>query len=237
MRRKTIGILMATVLALAGTVLLVSYVNGADERAIAGEKTVGVLVVDQPIKQGVPAETLEGDVTIEHVPAKVRAEGAVTSLSSLRGLVTTAELLPGEQVLRARFVKPDKADSVSGLDTSSLVKVSIALEPERMLGGSLRAGDLVAVFASTSSPDMTHVILHQVPIVNVQGNGADKSGSGGSSGSSSPTAKLMVTLALSEPAAENLVWAAEHGKIWLSLEPKNADSTKTRIVTNQNAFQ
>jgi pilus assembly protein CpaB len=174
-------------------------------------------------------------VTIERVPAKVRAEGAVTSLSSLRGLVAAADLLPGEQVLRARFTKPDKADAVSGTDTSALVKVSIALEPERMLGGSLRSGDLVAVFASTSSPDVTHVVLHQVPIVNVQGNGADKSGGSGST--ASPGGKSMVTLALSEPAAENLVWAVEHGKIWLSLEPKNADSTKTRIVTSQNAFQ
>jgi pilus assembly protein CpaB len=77
------------------------------------------------------------------------------------------------------------------------------------------------------------LVLHQVPVVSIQGS----SNSGDKSAPQPSATKLLVTVALSEPAAENLVWAMEHGTIWLSLEPKGADPSKTRIVTNQNAFQ
>lgn len=230
MKRKLTALLLAASLAGVGTVVLISYVNSADDRAVAGEKTVGVLVVDSPIKKGAPAETLADAVTVKQVPAKVRAQGAVSSLALLRGYVTNAELMPGEQVLRSRFQRAGEETATQGADTSSLVAVSVALEPQRMLGGALRPHDLVAVFASTTDPAVTHLILHQVPVVSVERLPDDKSGQ-------SSTTKLMVTLALSEPSAENFVWAVEHGTIWLSLEPKGADSSDTHIVTDQNAFQ
>ena len=52
-----------------------------------------------------------------------------------------------------------------------------------------------------------------------------------------PTGQFLVTLALDAPSAERLVFAAEHGTIWLSLEPSDAPDGATKIVTGENIYQ
>lgn len=235
MRRKLLSVFVAAVLAIAGAVMLVSYVNGADERAAAGERRVSVLVVREDVARGTPADSLGTKVESERVPAKVRAEGAVSDLAALRGLVATTDLVAGEQVLANRFAKPDS--SVSGVRSSAngdladvpRLRLSVALDPERVVGGRLHAGDVVAVFASVDDPKQTGLILHQVPIVRVE--------EAGGSGGAASNGTLMVTLTLTEQQATTLVWGIEHGTIWLSLEPRDAVSSSNVPVTDQSIFQ
>jgi pilus assembly protein CpaB len=52
----------------------------------------------------------------------------------------------------------------------------------------------------------------------------------------SSTDKVVVTLALDPAAAESVVWTMEHGTLWLSLDPKGADASGTRLVTPENVF-
>jgi pilus assembly protein CpaB len=47
----------------------------------------------------------------------------------------------------------------------------------------------------------------------------------------------MVTLATAAPAAEKIVFGAEHGKIWLSLEPADATETGTRVLTDKSVYK
>ncbi len=47
----------------------------------------------------------------------------------------------------------------------------------------------------------------------------------------------MVTLAMTAPNAEKVVFGAEHGKIWLSLEPANAALGGTRVVTEKSVYK
>jgi pilus assembly protein CpaB len=114
---------------------------------------VGVLVVDREIAAGTPAEDLEGQVRLEHVPAKVAATGAVDDLASLAGKVAAVDLIPGEQLIADRFVTPEEyRGSLGGGGRvevpDNLLQVTLSLTPERVVGGQLRPGDVVAVFAS-----------------------------------------------------------------------------------------
>jgi pilus assembly protein CpaB len=249
MKRRFVGVLAAIVLAVVGTIVLVAYVNGAEDRALAGEKTVDVLIVSQPIDQGTPANELEGKVEVKRVPTKVKADGVVNSLKQLRGLVASTALVPGEQVIRSRFVKPTDVASqrpsgaTSSGDTSKLLKTTVALDPERAGGGRIKAGDTVAVTV-TYKPDVrpyeTDLILHKVPVtaVSLQSSGASKGGSTDQSNpDKAPQGKFLVTLALDAPSSERLVHAAETGTVWLSIEPKDADESGTRVVTPQSVFQ
>ena len=45
---------------------------------------------------------------------------------------------------------------------------------------------------------------------------------------------VMVTLALSAADAEEVVYGAEYGTLWLSLEPADVVLTGTRVVTREN---
>ena len=47
----------------------------------------------------------------------------------------------------------------------------------------------------------------------------------------------MVTLALSGPDAEKLVFGAEHGTVWLSKEGAEVPADGTRIVTEGNVYE
>ena len=43
----------------------------------------------------------------------------------------------------------------------------------------------------------------------------------------------MVTLAVNSHNAETIIYGAEHGTLWLSLEPPDAVMSGTRVVTRE----
>jgi pilus assembly protein CpaB len=240
-RRRLIAALAALVLAATGTVVLLAYVRGADARALAGTRTVDVLVVDRPVSAGTPAEELAELVRTERLPAKAAVPGVVTDLEELAGRVATVDLQPGEQLLAARFAAPEDL-SVPGTVPApeGAAEVSLLLEPQRAVGGRLAAGDTVGVHVSLPDPS-THVLLHRVLVTQVQGapvavadgEGTDTASSGGAA----PSASLMVTLGLRPEAAEAVVFGMEHGTVWLSLEPEGVDTNGTEVLTPANVYE
>ncbi|MDH5237083.1 MAG: RcpC/CpaB family pilus assembly protein [Acidimicrobiia bacterium] len=152
MKRKVLGFVAAVLLTIAGTAVLVAYVRGAEDRALAGEETTEIYVVAKQIKRGAPAENLEERVRVETVPAKVRVADAVGDLAELEGLVASIDLLPGEQLTRSRFIVPAalESDIRARIEVpEDKVAVTVQLSPERAFGGGLVPGqDKVAVIAS-----------------------------------------------------------------------------------------
>lgn len=150
MSRRVIGLIAAVILALVGTVALVAFVAGAEERALEGEELVEVYVVTELIAAGTPGDALEELVIVEEVPAKVRPVDAVDNLASLRGRVAAVDLQPGEQLIETRFVAVSEfADREVGVDIpEDMIEVTVALDPARAVGGLLEPGQTVAVLAS-----------------------------------------------------------------------------------------
>lgn len=241
----------AVVLALVGTFAIVAYVNGAEDRALAGEDVVKVLVVNEQIPAGTPAKELGDRVSLEQVSAKVQADGAVTSSKQLGNEVASATMVPGEQVVRARFVTASafraKGASVSVPD--GLLQTTVSLDPERAVGGNLSPGSTVAVTASFAPSVMeysSHIILHKVLVTNVQldeqansttEDTEDTEDTSAVEPGDAPRGRFLVTLALDAASAERVVFAAEHGTVWLSLEPRSANETGTKILQAGNIYQ
>ena len=239
MRRRLLAALAALVLAATGAVVLLAYVRGADARALAGVRTVDVLVVDRPVAEGTPGEELAELVRTERLPAKAAVPGAVTDLGELAGRVATVDLQPGEQLLAARFAVPEDLGVPGTVPApEGAAEVSLLLEPQRAVGGRLAAGDTVGVHVSIG--DATHAVLHRVLVTQVQGapapavegEGTDTASSGGAA----PSASLMVTLGLRPEAAEAVVFGMEHGTVWLSLEPEGVDTSGTEVLTSANVY-
>ena len=89
---------------------------------------------------------------------------------------------------------------------------------------------------------MTHLTFHKVLVTAVQfaeGDGRAHDDSRRRRGrptrttdaEPAPSNQVLVTLALSSPQVEQVVFAAEFGHIWLTAENADADETGTRIVT------
>jgi pilus assembly protein CpaB len=149
-------------LAAVGTLLLVRYVQGAEDRELAGQELVEVLVVDDVIEPGTPAEDLQSSVTVIEVPQHVAAEGVFSSVDDFEGLVPIIELVPGEQVVVSRFITAEEYAAIEAQDIkvdipTDKLEVTLSLEPDRAVGGELQPGDVVAVFASFNPFALTAV--------------------------------------------------------------------------------
>ena len=258
-KRKVLAALGALVLAVVSTLALVRYVKGAENRALAGEELVDVLVATADIKAGTSAADLGNLVASVSVESKVRPENAVTTFKQIEGLVASVDLVKGEQLLTTRFINPG---AFQGVRSSSVLlpkganEVTFKLTPERALGGQLRPGDTVTVVASfepfdnetltpqgevkplPKSPNSSHVLLNRVTVVRIQfpeeanTSSKEKNGVG-----IAPTQDLYVTLAVDQPSLERAVFAAEFGKVWLSYEPPEANATQNKIVIRGNVYE
>lgn len=228
-RQKLTGIIASLLLAGVGGGLLVAYVRSAEHRALKGEETISVLVVTELIPKGTKAEALAAKVKAEQVPAKVVAKGAVADLRSVADRVTAVELVVGEQVVQSRFAAADVAERTA-VPTGAL-EVTVALDAVRAMGGQVRDGASVAVMASFDDPGTTSLIVQKAVVTDVRTEAgvpvtSDVAGT-------APTGKLLVTLAVDGPSAERVVFVAEHGRIWLTFEPKGAVHTGTKLQTRE----
>ena len=242
MKVRLLAGLAALILAIAGTAVLVGYVQGADARARQGTAMAEVFVVSADVPAGTPGEQLGEYLERKEVPATDVTPGGVTDLGSLTGRVTAARLLPGEQLLDARFVDPQSLETPGTVPApDGMHEVTVQLGPDRVLGGQLTAGDTVGVFVSFDSgtdsggPE-THLLFHKVLITTIQGAPVvDEATAASSSAPPVPAGSLLITFAQSPADAEKTVFAAQFGTIWLSKESAEADEDGTRVVT-QNGF-
>ncbi|MCB5272965.1 hypothetical protein BJG92_00477 [Arthrobacter sp. SO5] len=245
MNSRVLASVAAVVLAVAGSILLISYTNGAEQRALAGVQTAEVLIISTAVPAGTPADVVLRSATRQAVPAKTLPSEAVSDPATLTGLVSTVDLVPGEQLLRTRFSDPATMQKPGTIAVpAGMQEVSILLAPQRSVGGRLQAGDTVGVFVSlgagiTKPPtEVTHLTLHKVLVTAVQGAPVPAKGdstSGASPGVASEA--VMVTLALTATDAEKLVYGQEFGTIWLSDEPSTAGETGTRELTRDGIYK
>lgn len=156
--KRWMAIAGAIVLAVVGTVLLISYVQSAEQRAREGQELATVLVVDEPIEKGTLAELIGDSVRETDIPLDVLAEDAVADLTELEGLVATTDLVPGEQVIASRFQTPAAVAADSRVEVPpEFLQVTIPLEPARAVGGRLVPGDYVGLIASFGPFDFSAV--------------------------------------------------------------------------------
>jgi pilus assembly protein CpaB len=228
MSRRMMGVVAAIVLGALGTFVLVAYVRGAEDRAVAGEKMVSVVVAAKTIDAGTAAEDLEALTSRQRVPQKVRSDGAIKSLKDVRGLVTATDLVAGEVLLKPRFASPGEVTKGVGevKIPKGYVEITLSLKPERAVGGLIKPGSRVAAIGtakdSSSETESTPraLLVHQVLVTNVQI--VDKNGepSREETKDTAPTKDLLVTLAVDDETAAKILDFASNGDVWLGAEQK-----------------
>ncbi|MGD8200775.1 Flp pilus assembly protein CpaB [Ornithinimicrobium sp. W1679] len=179
---------MAVVLAAVGVLLVVSYANRADERALEGLETDDVYVATAEIPEGTSAEQLDDLVETRAVPRDFQEPGAVTDLASLENRVAGSRIGAGEQLQERHFATPDELRSRGEFElpeeAQDLHQVTIPLENPRALGGSIAPGDTVGVFGSfTVQSDAEYALddegnVLRIPDDGEAGDGGDAEGEG-----------------------------------------------------------
>jgi pilus assembly protein CpaB len=221
---------VAVALALAATVALVAYASSADRRAVSGQQPVLVYLARSRIATGTSGEDAQNRGLIERaaLPRRAVAAGAVRSLEQLGGRVAAVDIVPGEQLLAARWVGRGKASGRRLLPIpDGHQAVSIALDPTRQVSGFVTPGDRVSVVVSLSRPKgdrsqrTTRFLLQDV-----QGGG--RVGQGRS--------QNVATVTVAPRDVERVVFAAENGSLYLSLLPPGQRPVPSRGRTIDNEF-
>lgn len=230
LKNRLLAALLAVLLAVVGIVLVVSYTTQAERRALEGIETTPVLVVQQLVPAGTPASELDGLVAVEQLPALAVASGAVADAADLGDRVATVDLLPGEQVLDARFGTAD--DTAAAPEGAQYL--SIPVDAARAVGGRLVAGDRVGVYvtftddAAGTGPS-SQLLLDGVPVSHVQGGVTiSEEGVEGQAATS-----VIVTLAVTAEEARSIVFAREFGSVWLSNQPDGVDDPLPGVLTRE----
>lgn len=254
MNRRVIAIVTALLAAGLGGLIVLVYASGAEQRALAALDPVEVLIVAEPIPEGTPASALTDLVTATALPASAVGPGALTTLEDVADHVTTTAMQPGEQVLASRFADPATLATPGRVEVpEDMHEVSVLLDAPRALGGHLTAGETVGVVISRNEPDPreTHLTQHRVLVTAVQGGlppvapatdaaTADPAAAGASTDETAatqsapplPESAVMVSLAVPTEDVEEIVFAAEYHRLWLTREGETVPADPTEIVTD-----
>jgi pilus assembly protein CpaB len=252
MRTRLLGGVAALIVAIVGTVLLITYVTGADRRALANTETEDVYVVQKAVTQGASAATLGDAVVKKPIPKVAIPADTVRDLSTLSGKVASAALEPGEELLSSRFVDPSTLVAPGRVSVpAGMQEMTVRLPIERVVGGALAAGDSVGVLLSfpkdDSGPAQTQMTYHKVLVTAVQFStgaaAADTSsasstesggnGGGGLTSASKNTGAMgdyLVTLARPSSDTERIVFAAEFGKVYLTKESASTQDSASDVI-------
>lgn len=233
MNKRVIAAVGAAILAALGVIILIVWAQGANQRAYEGAELVSVVRVTETVPSGTKAADLSASTEIAELPADAIPEGAVTDLAEVQGLSTLAELQPGEVLVEARMGAAGASEEKGASDVPpGLQEVSISLDAQRTIAGSVKPGDRVGVLGSYEAvgetpTKITDLLIHDVLVTRVAGAVAEDAAVTG----------LTVTLAVNTVDAERIVFTQEWGKIWLTLQ--NADTAKTgeRIIQDLGVLE
>ncbi|MFJ5693571.1 Flp pilus assembly protein CpaB [Arthrobacter sp. NPDC093125] len=260
MKSRLLAGAAAAVLAIVGAMLVISYAQGADQRAVKDLEPVAVLVVKTAIPAGTPVESMTAAVTTEQLPGTAVTDSSLKSLDGSKGKVAAVDLVPGEQLVAERLVAPEELKTQGSVKVpAGLQEVSFKLEPDRVVGGRLAPGDHVGVFVSMdeggledrADKETTKLTVRKALVTAVQRapeaaptaapaptatastdlNAADPRDT------TLPVGSLMLTVAVSDVDAAKIVFAAEYAKMWLSKEPTNAKDSGPRIIQRSEVYK
>ncbi|RLV56677.1 hypothetical protein D9V41_06335 [Aeromicrobium phragmitis] len=215
MNRQIAAIGVAVVLAVLGIAAVVAYARGADERALAGTETVEVLRLTAPVEAKTPAAELADHVELDQIPRAALVEGALTSLEDVAGQVTSAALVPGDQLTAEKFTSTEQVEGGTSLP-EGLQAIAFPLEPHRAVSGEVLAGDTIGIMASYHGRQVTANLANRVLVLSI--TPAD----GGSS---------TVTAAVTTEQAEKIIHAMEFGTVWLTKQNESTDVEGGRTIT------
>jgi pilus assembly protein CpaB len=206
-RRRVLGVGAAVVLAGLGAVGALSWASSTKSSAEAEQSQTAVVIVDKHIPKDADAATILAGTHEGTVQQKDLAKGAITSDAQVGTQVASADLYPGEQLIKARL-----ATKVENGLPAGAVEYGVKLDAEAAVGGLVKAGDTVDVFLTFDGekqnvPD-TFATFVGVPVTNVltAATTTDESGA-----VKSP--EYIVTLALT---AEQSVQAVPADVVWLA---------------------
>ena len=150
MRRQTLVIPIALLLAVMAAAGVVLYTMNVKEEATTGGPTSTVVVASEDVPAGTELDPLieEGKLVEQEIPKNYIVPGAVGSLEELQGRTVSQPLVEGEQILANRIDELGTVEGGSLGIPDGFTAYTVELRPEQTVANVLNRGDRVRVFAT-----------------------------------------------------------------------------------------
>jgi pilus assembly protein CpaB len=218
---RRLALLLAAVLVAAlGTTLVFAYVKKADDRAIADQRPVTVLIAKATIAAGtrVIDAANSGAFQSKELPQSAVAPGALSSTEPIKDQVALGTIFPGQQLLSGMF-GATAATTASIAIPPGQIAASFSFGDPQRVAGFVQPGSEIVVFLTSSldnSVSSTRVLLPKVTVIAV---GPTTITPPANPAQANPEAlpRAMLTLALTQAQAQKLIFAQGNGTLYLGL--------------------
>jgi len=251
MRSRGLVVALAVLLAVLAGAAVILYTNGVKQAAETGGDLKPVIVATQDIPAGTALDPLieQGAFKELNIPVEAVVQGAVTSLSELRGQTTTAPIVANEQLSTSSLSSGEQVQGGAIGISKDHVAVTIKLNAPQGGDGHIQIGDNVTVYATFTGvsiikgtldqitnpsgtgttdrqdlPDFTATLIPTVKVLDVINPGLDENGN--QTGDT-----VTITLDLTKKDAQNLVFAQQQGQVWLGLLPPGESGQQLPAAT------
>jgi Flp pilus assembly protein CpaB len=219
MRRQTLVIPIALLLAVMAAAGVVLYTMNVKEEATTGGPTSVVVVASEDVPVGTELDQLieQGKLTEQEIPENYIVPGAVGSLEELQGRTVSQPLLKGEQILANRIGELGTVPGGTIGIPDGFSAYTMELRPEQTVGNTLSRGDHIRVFATFAEKNGGRASVALLPDVMVLS--ATTQGDPEQQASTNQLITLAVT---ADDAAKLALFSQDTGSLWLNLLPPEA---------------
>lgn len=231
MRKLNVTILVGVIVAIIGFALVFAYGSNVDKRVADGKRTHKVLVSTALLRQGATPAQITASTVSKDVPEAYLAEGYLTNLDSVKGLVLLGPVGQDSQLTATMFGQPLDAGAVTPSKGNVALAVQVELSPG--VARYIVPGSSIDVFVtytggaggqSASSgrvASRTKLFLSKVTVLSVSiatpPAGKDQAKTDGSTATATSSALVVAVVDVSPTDAEKLVNATTLGSIYFAL--------------------
>jgi pilus assembly protein CpaB len=252
MGRRTVLMLVAILVAALGSTLVFLYVQGINDRAIADQEPVKILVATDTIT---PGESIDdamssGKLALTEVPKANVLPEAMTSTDALDGQLALTTIYKGEQILPAKFGANSNISTLTY--PKGTIASSVQLTDFDRVAGFVQPGSHVAIFVcihKTKAPaadtgiDLTcegvQLLLSDVEVIGVgttsliQKTTTDETGET----TTEELPKAILTVALDLQDTKKLILARKNQDLSFALMNDDSDVTSGAPVWADSVFK
>ena len=227
------NVVIGVALGLLAAILTALYVTNYRKHVQNDQASVGVLVAAKDIPAGTAGSAILSGHMLkqESVPRTALVPGAISNPDQIAKLVTTDQVLAGEQVSTRRFGGATELGVRAQLK-GALRAMQIAADPNQILAGTLRPGDHVDVVGnmkvetdstSGATKHYDRIVLRNLLVLKAPALT-------GSKGDLGPTQKYSVMLAVTDAQASKLYFVVKNADA--SSSPDGGWALELRPVTD-----
>jgi pilus assembly protein CpaB len=253
MKSRAVLVAAAVALALIGTLAVFAYVHNADKRAVAGTKASQVLIAHKEVPAGTSWSDAvkDGYLVAEKVPASAVPESALANVDA--GVpdadVAGSTIASGQIVLREMFGTAASANTGAIAIPKGLLAISVTMSSNADVAGFVQPGSQIAVFGTFqvpaqtvanapttlgTTPYITDLVLPKV-LVTATSQSAPTDVDGAktaSTGTVSSGGSVLVTVAVTQAQAQQLIVAQQAGLLYFALLSDSSVTSDDGGATN-----